>query len=85
MCRKEKYSRPFYNKITDDKQLMPGLTGAEFGTGALAGLYGYQTPDDDAPISEKLGRMGIGFLAGAGGLKGTKGISKTVKVNKKIW
>ena len=60
------------------------MTGAEFGTGALAGLYGYQTTEDDAPISRKLGRMGIGFLAGAGGLKATKGISRTVKVKKQF-
>ena len=48
---------------------MPGMTGAEFGAGALGGLYGYQTPEDGATITEKLGRMGIGFLAGAGGIK----------------
>ena len=79
-----KIGRPLYNRITDDKQLIPGMTGAEFGTGALAGLYGYQTTEDDAPISTKLGRMGIGFLAGAGGLKATKGISRTVKVKKQF-
>ena len=79
-----KIGRPLYNKITDDKQLIPGMTGAEFGTGALAGLYGYQTTEDDASISTKLGRMGIGFLAGAGGLKATKGVSRTVKIKKQF-
>ena len=79
-----KIGRPLYNKITGDKQIFPGLTGAELGTGALSGLYGYQTGGDDAPISEKLGRMGIGFLAGAVGLKGTKSLSRTVKVKKSL-
>jgi hypothetical protein len=79
-----KIGRPLYNRITDDKPLIPGMTGAEFGAGALGGLYGYQTPEDGATITEKLGRMGIGFLAGAGGIKATKGISRKVKVKKQF-
>ena len=79
-----KIGRPLYNRITGDKQIVPGLTGAEFGTGALSGLYGYQTGGDDAPITEKLGRMGIGFLAGAAGLKGTKSLSRKVKIKKQF-
>ena len=87
-----KVGRPLYDQITGDKQItipgtqipIRGLTGAEFGTGALGGLYGYQTPEDGAPITEKLGRMGIGFLAGAGGIKATKGISRKVKVKKQF-
>ena len=80
----KKYTRPFYEKITDDKGIMPGLSGAELGTGAITGVYGYQLGDDDAPISEKLGRMGIGFLAGAAGLKGTKAISKKTAITRKF-
>ena len=78
----KKYTRPFYEKITDDKGIVPGLTGAEFGTGAISGIYGYQLSDDDAPISQKLGRMGIGFLAGAAGLKATKAVSKVKTIKR---
>ena len=58
------------------------MAGAELGTGAIGGTIGYQTAEDDAPITSKLGRFGIGFLAGAGGIKATKKISKTTKVKK---
>ena len=81
----ERVGKPLYRQISKDEQVtipgtripIKGLTGAEVGTGAAGGIYGYQTAEDDAPITTKLGRMGIGFLAGAGGIKATKKISQT--------
>ena len=81
----EKVGKPLYRQISKDEVVtipgtqipIRGLTGAELGTGAAGGIYGYQTAEDDAPITTKLGRMGIGFLAGAGGIKATKKISQT--------
>jgi len=88
----ERVGRPLYRQISKDEQVtlpgtripIKGLTGAELGTGAAGGIYGYQTAEDDAPITTKLGRMGIGFLAGAGGIKATKKVSKTVQVKKEF-
>jgi len=81
----ERVGKPLYRQISKDEVVtipgtqipIRGLTGAELGTGAAGGIYGYQTAEDDAPITTKLGRMGIGFLAGAGGIKATKKISQT--------
>ncbi len=81
----ERVGKPLYRQISKDEQItipgtqipVRGLTGAELGTGAAGGIYGYQTAEDDAPITTKLGRMGIGFLAGAGGIKATKKIGQT--------
>jgi len=81
----ERVGKPLYEQISGDKQItVPGtripvknMTGAELGTGAFGGIYAYQTSEEDAPISSKFGRMGIGFLAGAGGIKLTKKLSKT--------
>ena len=88
----ERIGKPLYEQISGDKQItIPGtkipvgrMTGAELGTGAFSGVYAYQTAEQDAPISSKFGRMGIGFLAGAGGIRLTKKLSKTVKVKKKF-
>ena len=79
-----KVGKPLYEKISGDKKIIPGMSGAELGTGAFTGTYAYQTAEDDATTMSKMGRMGIGFLAGAGGIKGTKKLSKTVKVKKKF-
>jgi hypothetical protein len=86
----ERHGKKLYEEISGDKPVtipftqtkIPGLAGAELGTGAIGGTIGYQTAEDDAPITSKLGRFGIGFLAGAGGIKATKKISKTTKVKK---
>ena len=86
----ERHGKKLYEEISGDKPVtipftqtkIPGLAGAELGTGAISGTIGYQTAEDDAPITSKLGRFGIGFLAGAGGIKATKKISKTTKVKK---
>ena len=88
----ERVGRPLYRQISKDEQItipgtqipVKGLSGAELGTGLAGGIYGYQTAEDDAPITTKLGRMGIGFLAGAGGIKATKKVSKTVQVKKEF-
>ena len=88
----ERIGKPLYRQISGDEQItipgtqipVKGLTGAELGTGAFSGIYAYQTAEEEAPISSKFGRMGIGFLAGAGGIKLTKKLSKTVKVKKQF-
>ena len=88
----ERVGRPLYRQISKDEQVtipgtripVKGLTGAELGTGAAGGIYGYQTAEDDAPITTKLGRMGIGFLAGAGGIKATKKVGQTKTFTRKF-
>ena len=88
----ERVGRPLYRQISKDEQVtipgtkipIKGLTGAELGTGAAGGIYGYQTAEDDAPITTKLGRMGIGFLAGAGGIKATKKVGQKKTFTRKF-
>ena len=88
----ERVGRPLYRQISKDEQVtipgtripIKGLTGAELGTGLAGGIYGYQTAEDDAPITTKLGRMGIGFLAGAGGIKATKKVGQTKTFTRKF-
>ena len=89
---KDKHGKQLYEEISGDKPItipftqtkIPGITGAEFGTGAFGGTFAYQTSDDDSTIMNKMGRFGIGFLVGAGGIKGTKKLSKTVKIKRRF-
>ena len=50
------------------------LSKGEYGTGAAGGLYGYVAPEDDAPITTKLGWAFTGALTGYLGIKGAKAI-----------
>jgi len=68
----EKFGRPAFNYLTN------GEYGAEIGGGAVGGMIGYISTEDEAPISTKLGKAVIGALVGAGAIKGTK----VVKIKK---
>jgi len=52
--------RPLYEKIA---------TSGEMGTGAAGGLLGFASAEEDAPITERLGRAAVGFGAGYAGIK----------------
>ena len=88
----KRHGKQLYEEISGDKPVtipftktkIPGMSGAELGTGLVGGTYAYQTTEEDTPISSKMGRFGIGFLAGAGGIKATKKISKTKTITKKF-
>ena len=88
----ERHGKKLYEEISGDKSVtipftrtkLPGLTGAELGTGLVGGTYGYQLAEDDAPMTTKMGRFGIGFLAGAGGIKATKKVGSTKLIKKKF-
>ena len=82
-----KVGRPLYEQISQDKQVtipgtqipIRGLYGSEAGTGAISGTLAYGSAEDDATQMSKMGRFAIGFMAGAGGIKATKKITKKIK------
>jgi len=52
------------------------LSKGEYGTGAAGGVYGYVAPEDDAPITTKIGLAFTGALVGYLGIKGAKAIPR---------
>jgi len=77
----QKIGRPTFNYLTN------GEYGAETATGLAGAGIGYQSADDDAPVTTKLGRAAIGFATGFGAIRGTKKfeVTKTfVKGEKEI-
>ena len=72
----KKIGKPAFNYFTN------GEYGAELGTGLAGAGIGFQTADDDAPVSTKLGRAAIGFATGFGAIRGTKKFTITKKYDK---